>query len=119
MSLTPNEIRAGLQVDPFRLVVQKVQQVWSAAWYDGDIEVARANFREFDSGVEWTKFNVLPDWQGNGLYTQALRWSQEVGGATIAGDTAEREFYLSAGFRENEGMLVQDKKASKAFLKGR
>ncbi len=117
--MTPNEIRAGLMVDPFQTAVSRVQDEWLVVWSHDGMEIGRATFREVDEGVHWTRFNVVEEFRNRGLYTQALRWSAEVGRAFIDFNTSAREFYLEAGFKEKDGLLVQDKRKSASFLKGR
>lgn len=117
--MTAEEIQAGLTVEPFDTDVSQAQDEWVVVWsYDG-LEIGRATFKEVHEGVEWTRFNVVEEFRNRGLYTQALRWSGEIGRAYIAFGTAARDFYLSAGFKKQEGLLVQDKRKSASFLKGR
>jgi len=117
--LLENQIREGLAVEPFTVTVEKLRDEWHVTWWYEGIQAGEATFLEVDEGVHWTRFNVAREWQNHGLYTQALRWSAEVGRAFIESDTGDKDFYLQAGFKEKDGMLVQDKRLSASWLKDR
>lgn len=117
--MTHQDVADGLAVDPFDIKVTRTQGDWSVEWDHEGLIAGQATFTEVEDGVLWTRFNVLDTFRGRGLYTQALRFSTDHGRAHIAADTAARDFYLSAGFQEKDGLLVQDKRRSASWLKGR
>jgi hypothetical protein len=117
--VTDDELRSGLSSDHHEVRVWRAQDEWVVEWVDLEgVVVGQAAFRESEyGGFEWTRF-----WgarRGQGLYTQALRFSLEHGGALIRSDTGERDFYLSAGFVERDGWLQADARSGGKWLKGR
>lgn len=117
--MSPDDVRQGLAVDPFDVQVSQAQDEWVVVWLYEGLEIGRATFKEIDEGLEWTRLNIRPEFHGRGIYTQILRFCTKQRSARVAGDTGERDFYLRSGWKDQDDWLVLDKKAAKAWLKGR
>lgn len=121
--MTPNEIRGGLQVDPFstRVWFSEAQQEWVIEWHttsaDYPEQAALGSFRETGDGIEWLRFFVREPFRRQGIYTQALRWSLSLGVkvTAAAASSPQREW---DGFR-GDGVLKLDKRSAKARVKVR
>lgn len=121
--MTAQEIRGGLQIDPFQVRAFQAQDEWVVQWHtvgDEDFppeQVAQAAFRLTDDGIEWTRFYVRELFRRLGIYTQALRWSMGLGvPVTASGFAVEPEMW--AGFKQSgEGGLKLDKRVAKARVK--
>lgn len=120
--MTAQEIRGGLQVDPFHTRAWRSEATgeWVVEWHaPGDTaeQVGVAAFLETDDGIEWTRFYVRENFRGNGIYTQALKWSMGLGvevTASSAGTLAEDW----DGFKDaKEGGLKLDRRVAKARVK--
>jgi hypothetical protein len=115
--VTEDEVVDGLDVAGFETRAWQAQQDWVVEWLrDGD-QAGQAKFRDNGTGVEWLSFWGAE--RGQGLYSQALRFSLEHGGAKIVADTPERDFYLDAGFVEHDDWLVATDKSASGWLKKR
>lgn len=115
--MTAKQVEKGLKVRGFETRVWQAQDAWVVEWLrDGD-QVGTATFRDVGSGLEWLRFWGAE--RGQGLYTKALEFSLKHGGARIAGDTDERDFYLDAGFVEHDDWLVATDDTASGWLSGR
>lgn len=120
--MTAQEIRGGLQHDPFRTVAFKAQDEWVVEWHttsaDYPEQAALAAFVETDDGIEWTRFYVREPFRNQGIYTTALRWSMALGVQVTAVETVEPETW--AGFKPDKaGGLKIDRRVAKARAKVR
>lgn len=122
--MTAQEVRAGLQVDPFSIRASKGKTEWIIRWYalpheDGPTEeVALASFIETEEGIEWTRFYVLEPFRKMGIYTTALRWSLALDVNVTAAANVQPETW--AGFKlTKDGNMKIDKRVAKARVKDR
>jgi hypothetical protein len=119
--VTEQEIRQGLQVDPFRTHVSTAQNEWVVRWFttseDFPEQVAQATFRETHEGIEWLRFYVAETFRRQGIYTQALRWSMALGVEVVASPVATSGDDWDGFKAARDGMLRLDKRVAKARVK--
>lgn len=122
--MTANEIRGGLQHDPFDTKVWKADSSdeWVVEWHTPEgpdtvpEQAAMATFREVEGGIEWNRFWVREPFRNQGIYTTALRWSLSLG-VDITGTEVE-DIETWRGFKQNKDRTIKiDKRSAKARTK--
>lgn len=119
--MTPQEVRGGLQVDPFAVRVIKGQTEWVIEWHTTSVDhpeqAALGAFKETEDGIEWTRFFVREEFRRQGIYTQALRWSMALDVTVTAAAQSSPQSQWD-GFK-GDGHLKLDKRMAKARVKVR
>lgn len=109
------EIRGGLQVDPFacRAWHSEAGGEWVVEWWtnsaDFPEQVGLASFKETDDGIDWQRFYVREPFQDAGIYSTIARWSVALDvKVTATGNGLEAE-----GFKLNKDGTL-NKRTAKA-----
>lgn len=115
--MTAQEIRGGLQVDPFVVRVWGNPSHWIVDWLTlDDVGVAQGSFREVDDTIEWTALVVLEEWRGHGIYTKVLEWLLSLDVKVTIAQTSIPDTWV--GFKSTDGDAMKlDKRSAKARVK--
>lgn len=119
MAFTSQEIRGGLQVDPFVVRVDgpgRETGEWAITWstVSGE-DVAIAGFKETDDGIHWNRFYVREPFRGRGIYSRLVGWSYELGVEVFATDLPPHDW---DGFTlRKDGKYRLDGRKARAFVK--